>query len=107
MLPGVCDTPPATPALPRWPEPTGQLTATPLPYCDFHVGLAVERYSVKLYVVPELSERCTIAIFVPGSFTPLFNFLIAGSSHCVIWPEKIFASVAPFMSSRFLTPPTF
>src|SRR2546429_229909 len=31
MPPGVCDTPAATPALPRWPVPTGQLTATPEP----------------------------------------------------------------------------
>src|SRR4051812_13808890 len=106
MPPGVCETPAATPALPRWPVPTGQLTATSRPSCDFQVGLTLERKSVKLYVVPELSERWTIAIFVLGSLTPLFRDLIAGSSHCVIWPRKILASVGPSMCRRFLTPST-
>jgi len=34
------------------PEPTGQLTATPVPIADCHAGLELERKSVKLYVVP-------------------------------------------------------
>src|SRR3954471_9823271 len=106
MAPGVCVTPAATPELPRWPVPVGHATATPFPYFDFHCGLALERKSVKLYVVPELSERWTIAMFWSGSATPLFSFLIAASFHFVIWPEKICASVAPFMCSRFLTPLT-
>src|SRR5256886_17199207 len=45
-----------------------------------------------------------MVIFVLGGFTPGLSFLIAGSSHCVIWPRKIFASVGPFMCKRFLTP---
>ena len=41
--PSVCCTAAATPALPRWPEPTGQFTATPLPSADCHAGLTLER----------------------------------------------------------------
>src|SRR5262245_21437513 len=106
MPPGVWPTPAATPDEPRWPAPTGQSTATPLPTLDLQSALALERYSVKLYVVPELSDLCTIAIDWSGRPTPLFSFAIAGSFHFVICPEKIFASVAPFMCSRFLTPET-
>ena len=59
---------------------------------------------MKLKVVPELSERWAIVIFVLGSETPGFSFAIAGSFHVVIWPMKICASVSPSMCRRFLTP---
>ena len=55
--PSVRETTPATPALPRAPTPVGQLTVVLLPTFDFQAGLVLERKSVKLYVVPELSER--------------------------------------------------
>ena len=51
------ETTPATPALPRAPTPVGQLTEVLLPTLDFQAGLVFERKSVKLYVVPELSDR--------------------------------------------------
>src|SRR3954463_10440880 len=104
MPPSVCWTAAATPALPRWPEPAGQFTATPLPSADCHAGLTLERESVRLYVVPELSERWMIATLVLGRLTPLFSFWIAGSFQDVIWPMKIFASVGPSILIRFLTP---
>src|SRR5581483_8784705 len=104
MPPVVCPTSAATPELPLPPVPVGHATATPRPYFVDHAGLTLARKSVKLNVVPELSERCTIAIDVDGRLTPGFSFLIAGSSHVLTWPMKIFASVGPSMWSRFLTP---
>ncbi len=59
---------------------------------------------MKLKVVPELSERWAIEIFVLGSETPGLSLAIAGSFQVVIWPMKILASVGPSMCSRFLTP---
>ena len=61
---------------------------------------------MKLNVVPELSERWTIAILRLGSATPLLSFLIAASFQLVMSPLKILASVGPFMCRRFLTPCT-
>ena len=42
---------------------------------------------MKLYVVPDPSERKTGVIFVLGRLTRGFSALIAGSSHCVILPR--------------------
>ena len=53
---------------------------------------------MKLYEVPEPSERNTGVIFRSGKVAPLFNAAIAGSFQFVIWPRKIFEIVAP---SRF------
>ena len=56
-LPGVLETTPETPELPRAPTPAGQFTLVPRPICDFHCLLTVFRYVVKLYVVPLESLR--------------------------------------------------
>ena len=59
---------------------------------------------MKLKVVPELSERCAIEIFVDGSETPLFSFAIAGLFQVVILPMKMLASVGPSIFNRFGAP---
>ena len=60
---------------------------------------------MKLSVVPDSSERCTAWIAVAGSLAPRFSAAIAGSSHLVILPAKILASVAE-SSWRLSTPST-
>lgn len=60
----------------------------------------------KLYEVPDLSARWNVVIFVPGSFTPGLSFLIAASSHVVIFPLKIFARVCADRFNGALTPET-
>src|SRR5262245_27928212 len=57
MPPSVRATTPVTPALPRAPIPVGHSTVVPVPTLPFQVGLVFVRKSVKLYEVPELSER--------------------------------------------------
>ena len=52
------------------------------------------RYSVKLLVVPEESERCTGVILVDGRLTSLLSAAMAGSFQVVIVPAKILAIVA-------------
>ena len=42
---------------------------------------------MKLYVVPEPSERQTGVIFVLGRLTPGLIFLIAALSHWVMFPR--------------------
>src|SRR5919204_4163214 len=86
---------PETPELPRAPTPVGQSTATPLPTFVFHSGLTEFRYSVRLYVVPLLSERWMTVIPRSGRLLPLFCRLIAGSFQRLILPRKMFASVFP------------
>jgi hypothetical protein len=53
---------------------------------------------VKLFVVPDSSERWTVAMAESGSFTPEFCSAIAGSFHFVIAPSKMSAIV---FASRF------
>src|SRR2546428_11661289 len=70
-------------------------------------SLAAEaaRYLVKLSVVPELSERCTVKILVDGRVAPWLSAAIAGSFQVVTLPAKIFARVAG-LSCRPVTPLT-
>src|SRR3954454_9544212 len=96
----------ATPAEPRALVPVGQLTATPLPIFDFHDALALERYSVRLYVVPELSLRWIGVMSRFGRLTPGFSFAIAGSFHFWIVFWKIPASTEPLKRRRLLRPGT-
>src|SRR6476619_3398179 len=98
MPPSVRVTRPATPAEPRAPMPAGKLTAVELPTFDFQSPFTAERKSVKLYVVPDPSERKIGVIRRFGMSAPLFSALIAGSFQFVIWPRKIFEIVFP---SRF------
>src|ERR687888_1836919 len=95
MPPSVWVNAAATPELPRAPMPVGQLTDTPLPGPPFHVRLTLLRYSVRLYVVPLLSERWMTVMSRSGSDFPLFSFLIAGSFHFLIRPRKMPAIVLP------------
>src|SRR5919198_5706934 len=87
-----------TPELPRAPTPVGQSTATPFPARAFHWRLTLLRYSVRLYVVPLLSERWMTVIARSGRLLPLFCRLIAGSFQRLTVPRKMFARV--FASSR-------
>src|SRR3954470_12778481 len=68
-------------------------------------GAFAARYSVKFWVVPESSERCTTVIGADGSEAPEFWPLILASSHVVILPEKMPAMVAA-SSLRSFTPST-
>ena len=58
---------------------------------------------MKLSVVPDSSERCTVWIAVAGSLASGLSALIAASSHLVTLPAKIFARVAG-LSWRLSTP---
>src|SRR3954451_9565842 len=82
----------ATPELPRAPTPVGQLTATPLPTPLFHWRLTLLRYSVRLYVVPLLSLRCTTVISRSGNDLRFLRFFSAGSFHFLIRPMKMSAT---------------
>ena len=77
--------------------PVGQSTATPLPGPLFQFRLTELRYSVRLYVVPLLSERWMTVIARSGRALPLLSFLIAGSFHFLIWPRKMPATTFPLM----------
>src|SRR5260370_221742 len=90
-----------TPSLPLAPMPAGHSTAVLAPTLDFHSGLTLDRYVVKMNVVPDPSERCTTTIAFEGSLAFGLSFLIAGSSHLVILPRKISANVGP---SRMRSP---
>src|SRR3954453_8650162 len=57
-------------------------------------GAALDRYSVKFFVVPDLSPRWTGVIVVPGSCASGLSAAIAGSFHVVMAPEKIFPRVS-------------
>src|ERR1700757_2950276 len=66
-----------------------------LPVPRVHVeGAALVRYKVKLAVVPDPSERCTLVIEVDGNLTPGLSAAMAGSSQVVILFWKIPAMVA-------------
>ena len=73
--------------------PAGQFTVSP--ESSFQVlGAADFRYLVKLFVVPDPSERCTTTIGVDGRVASGLSALIAASSHLVISVEKILANVS-------------
>ena len=58
---------------------------------------------MKFWVVPELSDRRAMVIFVAGSFTPGLSAAIAASFQVVMLPWKIFAmvgAVAHFLDRR-------
>src|SRR5262245_50715274 len=81
------------PSEPFWAEPPGAFHTLSWPKVQ-SVPAAAVRYLVKLSLVPELSERCTVRIGVAGRVTPELSAAMAGSFHLVILPEKILASVA-------------
>src|SRR5215469_13767251 len=68
-------------------------------------GATVPRYLVKLSLVPELSDRCTVVILVDGRVALGLSALIAASFHVVILPAKIPARVSG-LSWRLVTPCT-
>src|SRR5262245_30084086 len=96
----------ATPADPRAPTPPFQPTATPLPYFERHAGSALERNSVKLYVVPELSLRWIGVMSRSGRFVPGFSALILPSFQFVMSREKIPESTLPSRRMRLFRPGT-
>ncbi len=60
---------------------------------------------MKLSVVPEESDRCTVRIVASGSLAPLLRDAIAGSFHLVTLPLKICASTEG-VNVRSVTPET-
>src|SRR4051812_37206925 len=92
MPPFAPATAPVTPSDPLalWPAVQESVSSTP----SFQSALAfASRNAEKIFVVPDLSLRCTGTMVVLGRLTPLLRALIAGSSHLVMVPEKIFATV--------------
>src|SRR5665213_3368343 len=88
MAPSVCPTAPDTPSLPLPPMPLGHATVLPRlcvapPRAVTQLGLSLVRKSVKMSVVPEPSERWTVAMGSLGNVTVGFSLLMAGSSHDV------------------------
>src|SRR5215472_19345017 len=99
MAPGVDLTALMTPSLPSWacsPGCCGQATDVPISEELQSAGSWAFRYEVNRNVLPEVSDRWTSTIGVPGRLTPELSFLIAGSFHVVIVPPKICASTWPF-----------
>src|SRR4051812_17174581 len=105
-------------AYPMVPEPpltasmTPDVPSAPSPDLNGQVSLAAFvqalaavwcSQSVKLFVVPESSERCTGVIFVDGRLAPGLSLLISGSFHEVTLPEKMSATVVGDRLS-FVTP---
>src|ERR1700722_6927289 len=89
-----------TPSFPLPPIPTGHATVLPTlvvdpPSAVTQAGLVCVRKSVKMFVVPDPSERWAMAMGVLGSVVPGFRALMAGSFHTVMPPEKILPRVAP------------
>src|SRR5690349_2921622 len=102
MAPLVSVRMPMTPEVPSAPWPPLALVGqTVFGSADQAPLLALLRYSVKLNVVPDSSERCTVEIAVDGSFTPEFCEAISGSFHLVILPSKMSAMVLASMFSDF------
>src|SRR4051812_35963806 len=93
-----------TPGLPFPPWlPSGQVTAEAVPSFQTDPAAFV-RKPVKFWVVPELSDRRAIVIFVDGSFTPGLSVAIAASFHVLMSPWKISARVAAVNFNGFVTP---
>src|SRR5207248_625746 len=104
MAPSVCFTAAVTPSEPLAPCPVGHGTSLAAPNVHTDPAAAV-RYDVNAAVVPEPSERCTTWMPSDGSATPLLPALIAGSSHFLIFPAKMPATVCG-ASFRLVTPLT-
>src|SRR5271169_39582 len=102
MAPGVCDTVAVTPSDPFAPCPEGHVGVLLLPRVHV-VGDVLDMYRVNAAVVPELSDRWTVAIPMLGSVTPELRAAIAGSFHLVILPAKI-PAIASAFSLSVLTP---
>src|SRR3954451_11117270 len=95
MAPSFCFTSWATPVLPVPPcESPGQFTVSPLPSVQ-SLPPADARYLVKLLVVPDASERCTIVMSVLGNDLPGLSAAMEASFHFFAAPEKILPSVGP------------
>src|ERR687887_179967 len=75
------------------PVPPGAFQVLSLPKVQSDEAVLL-RNLVKLSVVPDDSDRCTVWMVVPGSEAPWLSALIAASSHFLIDPEKILAMVA-------------
>lgn len=60
---------------------------------------------MKLFVVPESSERCTAVMLASGRVAPALVAAIFGSFHLVILPAKMPATVSA-SSLRSFTPST-
>src|SRR5581483_2296859 len=105
MAPSVCFTAALTPSDPLAPWPVGHGTSLPAPAFQI-VGDTAVRYEVNAFVVPEPSERCTTWIGVDGSEAPLLSVLMAASSHFLMVPAKMPASVSAD-SLRSLSPLTW
>ena len=73
----------------------GHWTAVPNPTWLLHVELTLQRYRVNMFVVPELSERCTVVIAWFGSVVPGLRVVIAGSFQLVMVPRKMLATTVP------------
>src|SRR3954470_24850367 len=82
-----------TPEVPSAPSPdlNGQVSLASFVHASGAVWCS---QSVKLFVVPESSERCTGVIFVDGRLAPGLSFMISGSFHDVTLPAKMSAAVA-------------
>jgi hypothetical protein len=84
----------ATPVFfsPPWVS-VGHFTVSPL--ASFQTPCAAAfRYLVKLFVVPEPSERCTTVIGLLGRLAPVLSATMAGSFQVLMSRWKIFASVS-------------
>src|SRR5689334_8962375 len=92
----------ATPSEPLAPVPPGAFHAFAWSKVQ-SLAAALLRYLVKLSVVPDSSDRCTVWIVLDGSLAPLFWDAIAGSFHLVTLPEKILPRVGA-SSCRLSTP---
>src|SRR4051812_5749753 len=79
----------------------GHSTVSPAP--SFQLSAAASRYLVKLLVVPEPSDRWTTVMSVDGRSASGLSVLTAASSHLVMSPWKIPASVVG-LSLRSSTP---
>src|ERR1700731_3128792 len=102
MAPGVVFRVAEMPVEPLRPWPPGAVQTLP-PLNVQPAGAVAVRNLVKLSVVPEASERCSVEIAVLGSVTPVLSLAIAASFHLTILPLKMPAIV---VGERFrvLTP---
>src|SRR5882672_4751972 len=83
----------------------GQVGPVPAPILDLNSALTVDRYVVKMYVVPEPSERWTIVIGVDGRLTPGLSALISALFQAESLPRKMSARVWA-LRFRLVTPGT-
>src|SRR5438094_5032162 len=106
MPPAVLLTTASTPALfapaLNW-ALVGHVGPVPAPILDLNSGLTVDRNVVKMYVVPEPSERWTIVIGVEGRLTPGLSALISALFQAESLPWKMSARVCA-LRCRFVMP---